>query len=69
MSASDDDDEIQSSLLGNEQRLSETVRRKAAEAALRRAGAMAQRARPKSSHTNKFDAHNSISQGMRWEGG
>lgn len=47
---------------------SEEARRKAAEAALRRAGALAQRARPEKPR-GCTGARHAMSNGMRWDGG
>ena len=48
---------------------SDEARRKAAEAALRRAGALAQRARPPPRSSSSNTRPSSISNNMRWEGG
>ena len=48
---------------------SDEARRKAAEAALRRAGALAQRARPPPRSSSSNTRPSSVSNNMRWEGG
>ena len=76
--AVEDDGEESSKLLNNNTGRqiagSEEARRRAAEAALRRAGALAQRARSKPSAstnhgTNRGMSKNITGDGMRWEAG
>lgn len=67
-----DEEEARHSLLADRSNnQSEEARRKAAEAALRRAGTMAQRARPAPRQDPRSNTRlkSAISEGMRWEGG
>ena len=65
----DEDEESGRLLTENGGERSGEARRRAADAALRRAGAFAQRARPKPSVPSDSGAPNITGTGMRWEAG